>query len=154
MEPGDKKSRRYSRIKEQLSGLLTRTDDRLARMSTVAALLHHKMDGFFWTGFYFLRGTRLVVGPYQGPVACQELEHGKGVCWAAVNRNGTIVVEDVDKFPGHIACDPRSRSEIVVPVRNEKDEIVAVLDADSNRIGNFDEVDARHLQDIVGMIYR
>jgi L-methionine (R)-S-oxide reductase len=154
METGERKSRRYSRIIEQLSGLLSRSDDSLARMATVAALLHHKMDGFFWTGFYFLKGTRLVVGPYQGPVACQELEYGKGVCWAAVNKNETVVVEDVDKFPGHIACDPRSRSEIVVPVRNEKDEIVAVLDVDSNRIANFDEVDARYLQDIVSLIYR
>ena len=152
MDSGEKKRRRYSRIKEQLAGLLTRTDDRLARMATVAAILHHKMDGFFWTGFYFLRETRLVVGPYQGPVACQELEHGKGVCWAAVSRNETIVVEDVDKFPGHIACDARSKSEIAVPVRDKTNEVFAVLDVDSSRYANFDQADATGLEEIVAMI--
>lgn len=152
MEPVEKKRRRYSRIKEQLSGLLPRTDDRLARMATVAALLHHKMDGFFWTGFYFLQGNRLVVGPYQGPLACQVLEHGKGVCWTAVNRNETIVVEDVDKFPGHIACDSRSKSEIALPVRDRNNEIFAVLDVDSSRYANFDRVDASELEEIVAMI--
>jgi L-methionine (R)-S-oxide reductase len=152
MDSGEKKRRRYSRIKEQLAGLLIRTDDRLARMATVAALLHHKMDGFFWTGFYFVRGNRLVVGPYQGPVACQELEHNKGVCWAAVNRNEIIMVEDVDKFPGHIACDARSKSEIVVPVRNKNNEVFAVLDIDSSRYANFDRVDATGLEEIVAMI--
>jgi L-methionine (R)-S-oxide reductase len=150
---GESKRRRYSRIREQLADLLGKSDDPLARMVTVTALLHHKMDGFFWTGYYFLRGSRLVVGPYQGPVACQELTPGKGVCWAAVSSNETIIVEDVDKFPGHIACDGRSKSEIALPVRNEKKEIIAVLDIDSTRIGNFDVIDAEELEKIIKMLY-
>lgn len=137
-----------------MSELLPKTNDKLARMSTVAALLHHKMDGFFWTGYYFLRENKLVVGPYQGPVACQELKYGTGVCWASVTRNETIVVEDVNDFPGHVACDARSKSEIVVPVRNNKGEIVAVLDVDSSVYANFDETDADGLESIADMIFR
>ncbi len=148
-----RKSKRYSRISEQLSGLMRETDDSLARMATVAALLHHKMDGFFWTGFYLLRDNKLVVGPYQGPVACQELKYGTGVCWAAVKRDETIVVEDVNKFPGHIACDSRSKSEIAVPVRNENNAIVAILDVDSARYANFDHEDAGELEKIAAMIF-
>jgi L-methionine (R)-S-oxide reductase len=147
------KSKRYSRVTGQLSDLLKKTDDSLARMATVAALLHHKMDGFFWTGFYLLRDNKLIVGPYQGPVACQELDYGTGVCWAAVKRDETIVVEDVNKFPGHIACDSRSKSEIVVPVRNENNVIVAVLDVDSARYANFDDEDAGELEKITAMIF-
>ncbi len=149
----EKKIKRYSRVRKQLTELLSESDDSLARMATVIALLHHKMEGFFWTGYYFLHGDRLVVGPYQGPVACQELEKGKGVCWTAVNRDKTIVVEDVHKFPGHIACDARSESEIVVPVRDKKNKIVAVLDIDSTRHGNFDETDTAELEKIVEMIF-
>ena len=152
-DKSQKKLKRYARIKEQLSDLLPVTADRLARMASVIAILHHKMDGFLWTGYYFLRGDNLVVGPYQGPVACQELEHGKGVCWASVMQNRTIIVDDVHSFPGHIACDSRSKSEIVVPVRDDKGEIVAVLDVDSTRYSNFDDVDAVWLEKIVKMIF-
>lgn len=152
MDKQEKKRNRYRRIRQQLADLLVKTEDPLARMSTAAALLHHKMDGFFWTGFYFLRNQRLVVGPYQGPVACQELEQGKGVCWAAVNQNRTIVVEDVHKFPGHIACDARSKSEIVVPVRDSGGLVYAVLDVDSSSYGNFDEVDAAELEQITELL--
>lgn len=112
------------------------------------------MDRFFWTGFYFLRGRRLVVGPYQGPVACQVLDFGKGVCWAAVQQKSTIVVEDVNKFPGHIACDTRSKSEIVVPVRDKSGAIIAVLDVDSSSYANFDDIDAEWLGKITEMIYQ
>ncbi len=154
MEYKEKKQRRYLRIKEQLSELLPKTNDKLARMSTIVALLHHKMDGFFWTGYYFIRDNKLVVGPYQGPVACQELKYGKGVCWASVTRNETIVVKDVNEFPGHVACDTRSKSEIVVPVRNDKGDIVAVLDIDSSVYANFDETDMVGLESIVEMIFK
>jgi len=150
----EKKLNRYIRVRDQLSILLERTDDRLARMASVIALLHHKMDDFFWTGFYFLRENRLIVGPYQGPVACQELEQGRGVCWASVNQNKTIIIENVHEYPGHIACDARSNSEIVVPVRDEYGRIVAVLDVDSDRYSNFDDIDASELEKIVEMIYR
>jgi L-methionine (R)-S-oxide reductase len=152
MDNVQKKKERYSRLRKQLEELLAKTTDRLARMATVIALLHHKMDGFFWTGFYFLREGRLVVGPYQGPVACQELEHGRGVCWAAVNQEKTIVVKNVHEFPGHIACDTRSNSEIVVPMHGPDGEIFAVLDIDSTLHGNFDEVDVAELEKIVKMI--
>ncbi len=152
MEP-EKKIKRYNRIIGQLSDLLPKTNNRLARMSTIVALLHHKMDGFFWTGFYFLHDDKLIVGPYQGPVACQELKKGKGVCWAAVEKKQTIVVPDVDKFPEHIACDSRSKSEIVVPVTNEDNEIVAVLDIDSTIYSNFSKDDGLELERIVKMIY-
>lgn len=152
MALNEKKRRRYSRLTDQLSGLLVKTDDRLARMATVAALLHHKMDGFFWTGFYILRNQKLVVGPYQGPVACQELEYGKGVCWASVLEKRTVVVENVHEFPGHIACDARSKSEIVVPVRDKAGDIIAVLDVDSADYSNFDDTDAVELEKIIDLI--
>jgi L-methionine (R)-S-oxide reductase len=152
MDYKEKKRNRYSRIASQLQELLPKTDDRLARMATVIALLHHKMDAFFWTGYYFLKEGKLVVGPYQGPVACQELEPGKGVCWAAVNRKEVIIVEDVHKFPGHIACDSRSNSEIVVPVYDNEGVMIAVLDIDSTKLSNFDETDAAGLEMLLKMI--
>jgi GAF domain-containing protein len=121
-------------------------------MATVAAVLHHKMDGFFWTGFYLLSNGKLIVGPYQGPVACQVLAKDTGVCWAGVNEQQTIVVPDVEQFPGHISCDSRSKSEIVVPVRDKDGRIIAVLDVDSRQLDRFDETDAAGLEKIVGLI--
>lgn len=147
-----KKRGRYERIYHQVSGLLTSTDDMIARMATVAAILHHKMEGFFWTGFYLTREGNLIVGPYQGPVACQVLPKDRGVCWAGINQGKTIIVPDVDKFPGHIACDSRSRSEIVVPVRDNNGRIIGVLDIDSKQLGKFDEGDAAGLEKIAGLI--
>ena len=147
-----KKRGRYDRIYDQLSGLLNATDDVVSRMATVAALLHHKMDGFFWTGFYLLSDGNLLVGPYQGPVACQVLAKDTGVCWAGINEQKTIIVPDVEQFPGHIACDSRSRSEIVVPVWNKDGHIIAVLDVDSKHLEQFDETDAAGLEKIVGLI--
>jgi L-methionine (R)-S-oxide reductase len=147
-----KKSSRYTRIYNQLKDLLTKTDDPDARMATIAAVLHHKMDYFFWTGFYFLREGELIVKSYQGPVACQVLEKNKGVCWASVNQAKTIIVPDVHLFPGHIACDSRSRSEIVIPVRNNQGRITGVLDVDSKSPGSFDETDALFLEKIVSLL--
>jgi GAF domain-containing protein len=121
-------------------------------MATAVAVLHHKMEYFFWTGFYLLQDGKLLVGPYQGPVACQELAKDKGVCWAGIHQNQTIVVPDVHQFPGHIACDSRSNSEIVVPLRNSKKEIIGVLDVDSKDLGSFDEIDAKWLEKIVELI--
>jgi GAF domain-containing protein len=148
-----KKSNRYERIYNQLKDLLPKTNDKQARMSSIAAVLHHKMDYFFWTGFYFLKNGELVVGPYQGPVACQELEKGKGVCWAGVNRQEAVIVPDVEQFPGHIACDSRSKSEIVVPIRDETNEIKGVLDIDSKEPDSFDETDREWLEKILKLIY-
>jgi len=147
-----KKQARYARIHKQLEELLAKCGDRQARMASVAALLHHKMDHFFWTGFYGLQDGRLIVQLYQGPIACMELKKDTGVCWAAINSGRTVVVPDVEAFPGHIACDGRSKSEICVPYRDPSGAVTAVLDIDSDRLGTFDEVDAAALQAILGLI--
>lgn len=152
MEEG-KKQGRYERIYKQLDELTRKTNDPLARMSTICAVLHHKMDHFFWTGFYLLKSDRLVVGPYQGPVACQELEAHKGVCWAAIDRNEAVVVEDVHSFPGHIACDSRSCSEITLPVK-DNGAVVAVFDVDSDQPDSFSIVDSENLEKILSLIHR
>jgi L-methionine (R)-S-oxide reductase len=149
----EKKRRRYERIWEQMKELLTKTEDPDARMATIIALLHHKMDYFSWTGFYFLNKGELIVRSYQGPVACQVLEKNKGVCWASINTGETIIVPDVHQFPGHIACDSRSRSEIVVPLRDPGGVITGVLDVDSTDYGSFDDTDALFLSRFAGMIY-
>ncbi len=148
-----KKKERYGRIIRQLEDLLKATPDPDARMATIASLLHHKMEHFFWTGFYFLNKGELIVKSYQGPLACQVLEKNKGVCWAGINGKMTIIVPDVHKFPGHIACDSRSKSEIVVPVYDKKGNIAGVLDVDSNYLNNFDDTDGEYLEKITGMIY-
>ncbi len=144
---------RYARIEAQLRELFRKTGDPVARMATIAALLHHKQPHFFWTGFYRLVDGDLVVGPYQGALACQVLERGTGVCWAAVERAEVVVVPDVHAFPGHIACDARSQSEIVAPVRDASGTIVGVLDVDSDKLDSFREADARGLAAITALIY-
>ena len=148
-----KKVGRYERIITQLEGLLTKTSDINSRMATISAVLHNKMDGFFWTGFYFLTDGELRVRLYQGPVACQILKKDTGVCWAGINQKKTIVVANVHDFPDHIACDTRSLSEIVVPVHDKSGTIVGVLDIDSKEPGTFDENDQLFLEKITGMIY-
>jgi L-methionine (R)-S-oxide reductase len=148
-----KKSERYDRLYEQLSGLMKKTPDPDARMATIVAVLHHKMEYFFWTGFYLLKDGELTVQTYQGPLACQVLEKNTGVCWAGFNSGKTVVVPDVHKFPGHIACDSRSNSEIVVPVAGPDGRVLGVLDADSESFGSFDQVDAENLERIVRLIY-
>lgn len=148
-----KKEGRYQRVTRQLEELLVKTSDPLARMASICAVLHHKMDHFFWTGFYLMKEDQLIVGPYQGPVACQELEKDHGVCWASVNRDVAVLVEDVNLFPGHIACDSRSKSEIALPVKDNGGKIRAVLDVDSDRPGAFNEIDRVMLERIAGLIY-
>jgi GAF domain-containing protein len=148
-----KKEGRYLRLSSQIADLLLKTPDQTAAMATIAAILQNKMEYFFWCGFYRVDGKRLIVGPYQGPVACQILE-GRGVCLAAVEQQKTIIVPDVHLFPGHIACDSRSLSEIVVPVRNNAGNITAVLDVDSKELNSFDETDARYLEKIVALLAR
>jgi len=148
-----KKEGRYDRVYRQLKEFTGKTDQPLSRMASICAVLHHKMDHYFWTGFYLHSADRLTVGPYQGPVACQELEKDKGVCWAAVQQRGPVVVPDVHAFPGHIACDSRSKSEITLPVFDSLGKIAAVFDVDSDQPDAFSETDARHLQKIVQLIY-
>jgi len=144
--------RRYQRIYGQLEKLVTKTDNKIAHMASITALLHFKMPHFFWTGFYILQGEELIVGPYQGPLACQVLDKKRGVCWAGLESKKTIIVPDVHKFPGHIACDPRSNSEIVVPLLTEEGQAWAVLDVDSRQFNAFSEVDRNWLEKIVKLV--
>ena len=148
-----KKQGRYGRIQFQLKELLQKTDDPLARMASVCAVLHHKMDHYFWTGFYLFKAGKLIVGPYQGPVACQELETDKGVCWAAYHTQAPVLVPNVHAFPGHIACDSRSRSEITLPVFDQEGQIQAVFDVDSDKPEAFSELDRIALEQILKLIY-
>lgn len=131
----------------------SRLDD-IALMATINSVLAQKFPAFFWTGFYRVCGDRLVVGPYIGTVGCLQIELGRGVCGTAAARRQTVIVPDVEKFPGHIACDSRSRSEIVVPVFAPDGELIAVLDVDSTELAAFDEDDRAGLERIVGLFAR
>ena len=150
----DQLAARYERIADQLRGLFVKTVDPIARMATTVTILHHKLPHLFWTGFYRVQDDELLVGPYQGPLACAVLPGPDGVCWAAVTSGEPIVVPDVHAFAGHVACDGHSQSEIVVPVRNADGQIVAVLDVDSDRPDAFGEVDCAGLVRIAELIYR
>lgn len=152
MTTEDLLAKRYERIHGQLKDLLTKTNNTTARMSTIAALLHHKFSSFFWTGFYLLENGELIVGPYQGPLACQILERGTGVCWAGIREKKSIVVPNIHKFPGHIACDSRSNSEIVIPLLDKKNNPLGVLDVDSKKLNAFSEIDKEWLEKIVLLI--
>ena len=144
------KKDKYALAYKQVKALVEGEEDCIANMSNVAALLHDTF-GFWWTGFYIVRGERLVLGPFQGPVACSRIPFGRGVCGTAWQRKESIVVPDVEQFPGHIACSSLSRSEIVVPIfRNE--EVVAVLDIDSKKLNAFDDIDRESLEQIMGLI--
>ncbi len=145
-------TRRYERVYNQLQEILPKTENKIARMATVVALLHHKMPHYFWTGFYFLDRGDLVVGPYQGSLACPVLEKHRGVCWTGIMKRQVIIVPDVHRFPGHIACDARSNAEIVVPLFDERNEPWAVLDVDSTIYDAFSEIDKEWLEKIVRLI--
>ena len=144
------KSKRYQRIYSQIESITGGEDDLIANMANTAALLHETF-GFWWTGFYIVKKDQLVLGPFQGPVACTRIGFGKGVCGTSWKLRETIVVPDVHQFPGHIACSSLSQSEIVVPIFHD-DEIVAVLDIDSKELSTFDEVDKYWLEKIVSLI--
>ena len=144
---------RYERIAAQLGELFAKNDDPISRMATAVALLHHKLGHFFWTGFYRLIDGELMVGPYQGPLACSILERDQGVCWACVNCTEPVLVPDVERFEGHIACDARSRSEVVVPVYDSAGAVVAVLDVDARAVDAFGPADVQGLARVAGMIY-
>lgn len=146
-----KKEGRYQRLFLQIEKLMATCEDESSRRATIIALLHHKMDYFFWTGYYLLKKGELVVDHYQGPIACMKLAKDKGVCWAGINEQKTILVQDVHDFPGHIACDSRSNSEIVIPLRNQAGEIYGVLDVDSADKNSFDEIDAEYLEKILNL---
>ena len=143
-----KKTDNYRLLERQIAALLEGETDTIAKMANVAAVLHETF-GFWWTGFYRVAGNELVLGPFQGPVACMHIPFGKGVCGTAWKRNETVVVPDVEQFPGHIACSSASRSEIVVPVHGADGAVTAVLDIDSDRLATFDEEDKVWLEKIV-----
>lgn len=143
---------RYSRIYKQIEELVTPINSPISRMATIAAILHHKM-GYFWTGFYLLDNGELLVGPYQGPLACLKLKKNTGVCWHGVNTHKSVVVDDVETFPGHIACSSLSKSEIVIPII-DGDKVVGCLDIDSREYGTFSNVDAEMLEVIIALIFK
>lgn len=145
------KAEKYRLLERQVAALLEGETDVIAKMANVAAVLHETF-GFWWTGFYRVAGGELVLGPFQGPVACMHIPFGKGVCGTAWKRNETVVVPDVEQFPGHIACSSASRSEIVVPVHGPDGAVTAVLDIDSDRLGTFDEEDRVWLEKIVTLL--
>lgn len=145
------KEEKYASLLIQARGLLSGETDVIANMANLAALLHQEM-GFWWTGFYRVEGGELVLGPFQGPVACTRIAKGRGVCGTAWEEQRTVVVPDVEQFPGHIVCSALSRSEIVVPVWHQG-QITAVLDIDSKELGTFDQTDRKFLEKMVGLIY-
>jgi GAF domain-containing protein len=144
------KEEQYKNLLPQIQGLLQGEDDLVANLANISAALKEQF-GFFWVGFYLIKNEELVLGPFQGPVACTRIKKGRGVCGAAWERNEILVVPDVEKFPGHIACSSVSKSEIVVPLMNKK-VIVGVLDVDSEFLDHFDQTDAIYLEKITGMI--
>ena len=145
------KEEKYAAVLPQVKALCEGEKDMIAKMANVAALLHQEF-GFWWTGFYrVMKSEGLVLGPFQGPIACVHIGYGKGVCGTAWKERRTVVVPDVEEFPGHIACSSESRSEIVVPVFQGK-EIIAVLDIDSRELATFDDIDHHWLEEIVKFI--
>ena len=155
------KEAQYDLLNRQLAALLEGETDPIAKMANIAAVLHESF-GFWWTGFYRVASVRhsgldpesgeLILGPFQGPVACMHIPFGKGVCGTAWARNETVVVPDVEAFPGHIACSSASRSEIVVPVHAPDGTVTAVLDIDSDKLATFDDTDRVWLEKIVTLL--
>lgn len=141
------KEEKYRLLTEQIRSLIEGETDMVAIMANVCAAIHETM-GFWWTGFYRVIGDELVLGPFQGPVACMHIPFGRGVCGTAWQRRETIVVPDVEQFPGHIACSSLSRSEIVVPLFDKSGTVFAVLDIDSKELATFDEIDQKYLEKI------
>jgi GAF domain-containing protein len=144
------RSAAYAELREQVNLVLDGIDDPISAMATISALLHSSL-GFLWTGFYRVvePGKQMRIGPYQGSLGCLKIEFGRGVCGTAAADNRTVIVDDVELFPGHIACDVRARSEIVVPVFNRRNDLIAVLDVDSEERGSFGDEDRIGLEGIV-----
>ena len=143
------KTEKYQLLYEQIKALLNKEKDEIANMANVASLIHETFN-FWWTGFYRVIDNELVLGPFQGPIACTRIAYGKGVCGTSWKEEQTIVVKDVHEFPGHIACSSASQSEIVVPIFKEN-QVVAVLDIDSEKLATFDNIDKEWLEKIVGL---
>ena len=147
---GETKEEKYRSLLPQIKSLVEGEKDFIANISNIIAALKYGMD-FFWVGIYFVKGNELVLGPFQGPIACTRIAIGKGVCGTAWKDKKTMIVEDVEKFPGHITCSADSKSEIVVPCFKKQD-VFAVLDVDSDKLSDFDEVDKKYLEEITALI--
>lgn len=147
IETGAPKEIKYEQLLPQIKALIEGEQDEVAVLSNVAAALHQTFANL-WTGFYLVRGGALKLGPFQGPVACMTIERGKGVCGQSWERGETIIVPDVDRFPGHIACSSDSRSEIVVPIKSNTGDVEALLDIDSAHLNTFDASDRRYLEQL------
>lgn len=145
------KAEQYEGLIPQISGLISYEPDIIANLANVTAALKAQFH-WLWVGFYLVKEDELVLGPFQGPIACTRIRYGKGVCGAAWSEKRTLIVDDVEKFPGHIACSSLSRSEIVVPIILE-DKVLGVLDVDSEHLAHFDETDAQYLEKIVKMLF-
>ena len=145
------KEEKYRQILPQIAALVDGEKDKIANMANIVAVLHETF-GFWWTGFYRVEGKELVLGPFQGSIACTRIPFGRGVCGTAWAQDRTIIVPDVHDFPGHIACSSASKSEIVVPVRRNN-QIIAVLDIDSADYNTFDAIDRQYLEQIVSEMY-
>ncbi|MFZ5618273.1 MAG: GAF domain-containing protein [Pseudomonadota bacterium] len=151
MQPDEKRAR-YMELAEEIAAVIDGETNLIARMASVSNILHHAFDHFFWTGFYIVdpeKPGELVVGPYQGTLGCLRIPFGKGVCGACASSRETVIVKDVHEFPGHIACDSRSESEIVVPVFDRAGRLIAVFDVDSDRKAMFDAEDRTGLEAIL-----
>lgn len=144
------KEEKYALLYKQVTAVVGSEDDTISNMANIAAMIHHTF-GFWWTGFYRVIDGELVLGPFQGPLACSRISYGHGVCGTAWKESATQIVPDVDKFPGHIACSSASRSEIVVPVINNG-KVTAVLDIDSEHLATFDTTDKFWLEKIAGLL--
>jgi len=148
---GSTKVEKYKSLLPQLKALVEGEPDWIANLSNIMSALKFSMD-FFWVGIYFVKNKQLVLGPFQGPVACTRINLGKGVCGKSWELKKTIVVEDVDQFPGHIACSSLSKSEIVLPAFNKKNDVFLILDVDSEHLAYFDETDRIYLEQVMELI--
>ncbi|MDX2173042.1 MAG: GAF domain-containing protein [Bacteroidota bacterium] len=146
------KEDQYKQLIPQIKALVEGEEDVVANMANVCAALKYGLD-FFWVGFYLVKNNQLVLGPFQGPIACTRINKGKGVCGTAWQKAETIIVPDVEKFEGHIACSSLTKSEIVIPMFNHKNDVIGVLDVDSDELNSFDATDDYYLKEILNLLF-
>lgn len=145
------KEEKYIEILPQIKAIVETENDVVANLANVCAVLKFSFD-FFWVGFYLVKNNQLVLGPFQGPIACTRINFGKGVCGTAWQKKEIIIVDDVDDFPGHIACSSLSKSEIVLPIFDNQNNVIGVLDVDSDNLNSFDQTDAINLNKIINLV--
>lgn len=145
------KEEKYNFLLPQIASLIEGEDDLMANLANISAVLKQAFN-FFWVGFYLVKDEKLVLGPFQGPVACTRIGYGRGVCGTSWKEKRIIIVSDVEQFPGHIACSSESKSEIVVPLLNKDKNVTGVLDVDSDSLNTFDDIDAKYLDRIINLL--